>query len=259
MALSEGKTPVWGIRYPLSSCTVDQLATALAHTAADLESVLSNQLAAWIVGTNLFPDPRFLSGLTSSIAGGGGGTAGTMSIQTTGPSEAAAPGIASLAWKALRYQVTTAATSSPFALRYNGTGTAGLPVLGGATYTLSAWIRATVAVPARMEIDWYDAAGALISTSGASNATLPTNSFARYSHTATAPANAAFARVSGVFSNPQLVPVGGFFYITGILFERADTLRDFFDGSFADSSSYEYRWLGNTNGSASIKRHRVAP
>lgn len=68
-------------------------------------------------------------------------------------------------------------------------------VVGGLAYDLSAWLYAPVALPstASIGVNWYDSAGAYISTTGTSAATLVAATQTRLNSSPVAPVNAVFA------------------------------------------------------------------
>lgn len=79
------------------------------------------------------------------------------------------------------------------------TGTSGCPVIVGATYTALASFKSAASVRScRVDINWYNAAGASIGGTAGTAGNDATGAWTQLSNTAVAPANAAFAAVSVV-------------------------------------------------------------
>lgn len=143
-------------------------------------------------GRNLLADPR----LTATILGLAGAT-----VVDTRPSSGGPDG-----GSFFRRTMTTANTSSPMSMPLAATGLGGIPVVAGQTYT-SSWYAAKSAgggPVARTSVNWYNAAGASISTTTGTNQSPPT-SWARYTEALTAPALAAFARPNLAWSGTALI------------------------------------------------------
>lgn len=143
-------------------------------------------------GRNKLTDPR----LTATIMGLGGAT-----VVDTRPSSGGPDG-----GSFFRRTMTTANTSSPMSMPLAATGLGGIPVTAGQTYT-SSWYAAKSAgggPVARTSVNWYDAAGASISTTTGTNQS-PGTSFARYTQDFVAPALAAFARPNLAWSGTALI------------------------------------------------------
>jgi hypothetical protein len=99
----------------------------------------------------------------------------------------AADGVASLSLTATAAGTVSATTP---------TGTAGLPVVAGGTYTaLAAFRAATAARACTVALSWYDASGAALSTLTGSAANDTTTGFTQATYTGKAPAGAAFAAI----------------------------------------------------------------
>lgn len=119
-------------------------------------------------------------------------------------------------------------------------------VNAGSTYTFSAFVRASVAIPHWIFIEWYDASNAKINpnTNGA-NVTVPANTWQRLSLTATAPANAVKAvMVWGPYSTTSVSGQTADF--DGVMITEGATLYP-----YADGGSPNWIWNGPPNGSTS--------
>ena len=138
----------------------------------------TTQRVAIEVSANMIPNPDFETNTTGWIAGSNS----TIARSTT----TFFAGVASLA-------ITSVAAGSINA--NTSTGTSGILVTPGQQYTASAWFRAaTVGRNGRIDVQWYDAAGANISTTSGTNQAFTTTAWTRITGTHTAPALAAFAR-----------------------------------------------------------------
>lgn len=103
--------------------------------------------------------------------------------------------------------------STGLATAVTPTGTSGVPVLAGQQYTaLVSWKAATVARSMRIDIAWYDAAGAFLSLSAGVAANDGTGGWTQVVCTAVAPANAAFATLQLVAGVASDVAVGELHY-----------------------------------------------
>lgn len=66
-----------------------------------------------------------------------------------------------------------------------------------------------------------------------------------------APAGAVNCDLTIYFSN---IPIGQFGYIDDVIGENASTFLGYFDGSYADTSTYNYSWLGTAGNSRSTQQ-----
>lgn len=89
--------------------------------------------------------------------------------------------------------ISAANTSSPMTMALSGSGVAGIPVVVGQIYTVSAWhqMAPVGGVQARIDWTWYTAAGAVI-TNNTGVAQANATAWTRWSQSMTAPATAAF-------------------------------------------------------------------
>jgi len=182
--------------------------------------------------TNLTPDPR-LTATTMSLNGS--------TVTDTRPSTGGPDG-----GSFFRRTMTTANTTSPMSMPLDGTGTSGIPVAAGQQYTGS-WY-ATKSPPggpsSRMNVQWYDAAGVLLSTTTGTSSS-PAATWARITQTVTAPASAAFATPLLQWSGTALV--AQVLELAQAQFETGATATDYLDGTYPD-----VEWMGATNASASF-------
>jgi len=119
-------------------------------------------------------------------------------------------------------------------------GTGGIPVTALRFYTVSAWgfKPSGTARQIRVDIIWYTAAGAVISTSTGTPVLEVLNAWTRASVSVLAPATAAFA---AVVVNVLAAGNTEQHYFNGVLLEIGSQLLDFFDGS-SYSAEGEYMW-----------------
>jgi hypothetical protein len=126
------------------------------------------------------------------------------------------------------------------------------PVSAGLAYCFSAYFRAnTTPRSCQVRADYYDTAGAVISTTTGSTVTNTTTGWTRASWTGTAPTTAVTARIYCVVVSSG---VGEIHYIDGVLFEQSATVGTYFDGSTyanGDLTVGISAWTGTTNNSTS--------
>lgn len=130
-------------------------------------------------------------------------------------------------------------------------------VTAGVTYYGFAYAAASAGLNsrARFFIQWQDDAQTIISTSYGSyvnHTSLKT--WYKTSNSATAPANAVYARVGLQFSRTTGANIGALSkYWTDGLFFGTTNVTDWFSGNTADSASFLYDWYGPENASASFR------
>lgn len=122
------------------------------------------------------------------------------------------------------------------------TGTSGVPITAGLTYTVSGYFRS--AVSARdvfMRINWYDSGGSLVTTVDGDTVADTTTGWTRAHLTATAPPTAAFAMIAG-----RVVATGAgseVHYLDSVMLEENDGASGWtrgYDG-FADAATRYWR------------------
>jgi hypothetical protein len=139
----------------------------------------------------------------------------------------------------------------------SGDDTGQTPIAPSTTYTIGVTFKAEQASrQARVNIIWYTAAGATISTITGNLLALPTNSPQRYTIQATSPANAAkMYLVFAVFTTSGNSTVGEKCWYDDILIEQGSTAGTYFDGDTEDTETDTYAWTSEPN--ASTSEHSV--
>lgn len=128
-----------------------------------------------------------------------------------------------------------------------------MPVTPGRLYTASLSFRAvTAARDTQLFINWFDAAGAYISTVTGTVVPDSTTAWVRPSVQDVAPANAAYGQVV-----PKVLAAGAgeVHWVEGLLFEAGD-LGPFFDGTTAPIA--DHLWEGAAHLSRSHRYYRRA-
>lgn len=158
-------------------------------------------------------------------------------------------------------------TSTAAALVVWDPGTATLPATAGTQYTCSAYVFSSTSRTARVNLEWRNGVGTVISTSN--GATVTTSStpgtYVRPTVTATAPANTATVRIQLEITNAVN---GDTHYWSNVLLEAAASAGNYFDGNRFDpetppkyvtkvvwdggqgqstSSEYIYTWYNVSN------------
>lgn len=190
------------------------------------------------VRENLIPKPRLI--------GCGWLTRGSTGTQ----SDVASGGPLGIGYR--QYALDTPTTSSPVQVTPTSGGSGGAPVVGGTTYTLSAYMYAsqTSGLSLRLDVNWYDAAGTQIGGTDTSGS-VPTNGgWQRLTKTVVAPAGAVYTHVVVVFSGTS--EAGTVLRATGVMLEAATTAGDYFDGSYSPDPDLTAQWSGAANASTSI-------
>lgn len=114
----------------------------------------------------------------------------------------------------------------------------------GTTYTFSAWVYTTVAKNLKVE--------AATSGGGSPSTLVPANTWTRLTKTFVAGSTAFHLYVSGADDTQP-------FYVDGIQLEASSTASDYFDGSTANTSSWDYNWSGTANASTSVATKPASP
>lgn len=101
------------------------------------------------------------------------------------------------------------------------------------SYTLSTWVRTSVAQNYNFYIEWRDSGGSLISSTPKNVHTAVTsNTWTRLSVTGTSPSNATDAYfVVGPYSNGLTMPSGSTMDFDHVLVEASPVVKDYFDGT----------------------------
>jgi hypothetical protein len=158
--------------------------------------------------------------------GGTGGTAGSNSNATY---IHRTTGYRSISWRFLASPIDTAPVLRVQPLYRNWYG---IPVVVGLPYTFSSWARVDGVVETNAtlsaRIQWWDAAGALLSESTGGDVAV--TGWQRLSVTATAPANAVYADVRWVAVGSTLT-LNGIVYIDEPMFEQDSVVNDWVPGT----------------------------
>lgn len=223
-----------------------QSAASSATDAAETAESVAN-LKQWveqgITRRNLVTNPRLI-GRTFGVAGG----TGTQSDVLTG-------GPLGFGYRRLVMSATT--TTSPITIAATGSGTAHTPVIEGRTYTFSAYAQmiggsTSPATNSGISVNWFDAAGAGLSSDSTYQGALVNGVWTRHSKTLVAPAGAAYAQITERFSVAAgSVPVGSEYGATGFMVEESATLGEYADGSLATTPHRANRWSSTPNASVS--------
>lgn len=125
----------------------------------------------------------------------------------------------------------------------------------GGVYSVSMFVRPSREQRLVLEVVWLDASGAAFSTSvGESMLVSNTTDWTRLSATLPAPVGGegAALRVRAANDGPGYTPwLSGDSVDVDAAMVSVGVLYPYFDGSFANTSAYEYLWLGTPNASAS--------
>lgn len=165
--------------------------------------------------TNLVPNPSFELNTTGWQASGSG--TGAISVSTT----YAYSGNSSV-------QRTVTANGVAY-VQSNIVGN--IPVTAGLQYSLSAYVRGSVARNCYVIIQWRTAANVFISDSIGVGSNCLTTGFKRYNVTGTAPATAA----SAIIYLAADVFIGDLLYWDAVLLEQTSTVDPYFDGARFDA------------------------
>ncbi len=198
----------------LDAVQVEQKAYATTYTDGSLAT-------AWDAPGNLLPTAAqsFEDGTTGGWTAGAGTIANSAAFPYAGT-------------KALLLTATGANANTATA-----SGSAGVAVVPGRTYSATAWVRPSAARLLRLDVNWYTAAGTLLtSINGVAN-TGTAGAFTRQSLSAVAPATAAFANV--VFASSDSVNADTF-HLDAVRLEEG-------------TGSASYRWTGAENASTSVR------
>ena len=182
--------------------------------------------------TNLVPNPSFETGVANTGANLASSNVASTAEYIVGTQSAL---------------VTSNSTLAAFGI-YPTNGSNRLAVTAGSTYTFSGYIKdVDTSVQYAANIEWYDAltGGTRISTSLGTATTITSTGWTRVSITATAPTG-SIAATPTLYSTQQMSGTGKKAYFDALLFEQTNILKDYFDGSFPNSS-----WSGTAHASTS--------
>lgn len=141
--------------------------------------------------------------------------------------------------------------------RFSGGDGQAFAVTPSTQYTLSVYQRAGIGHNASLTgaigLNWYDQNNVIISASNGAASTVTSTSWSRKTHTTTAPANARFAQVYGLFYYSGANNTNFKYYSTGVMMETASSAGTFFHGDTTDDATYVYEWEGTPGASRSIR------
>jgi hypothetical protein len=198
---------------------------------------------------NLVPNPSFELGVTGWELSSGSFTEPTRT-QVAAPESLVGNGTD----YAMRLRAVKDNTATErFATAQTLTGLAGIPVVAGTTYTQS-WYLYVADAPERgglanfnLEINWYNAAGELLSTSSAAGIVVNAGETRRVTQTAAAPALATFCRLrlTGKTTTPLDVVD---YYVDRVQLEAGAAASAYLDGDFPGCD-----WSGARHASTSSR------
>jgi len=182
--------------------------------------------------TNLAPNPKLAAGVTGwggRASTGGAPTSGRLTGQTTFD-----PLISTA------YRLTLGGPASTWWRIY----VTGIAVTPGQTYTLSSWIRPSVATNTTMIIIWRDGTGSVLFETASASLPHAAGVWQRRSTTGVAPATAASVQVEVNAVNNGTT--GATLDATGMLFEQSADLH-----GYADGDTLGWVWNGTPNDATS--------
>ena len=188
---------------------------------------------------NLFPRPSAESGITSGWGFNPLTSTPTVSTQTTGGFSGAA----------FRRAVIGTAGSWVNIGHFMGVGLGRVAMTAGQTYTYSIYVRSSVALNMRANVETYDAAsgGARITTQSGPTVTLVPNVWTRLYVTLTAAANGWGLLTAYTVSPGVAMAVGDTLEADAIMATEGSTLWP-----YADGSTPGWAWTGTPHDSVSI-------
>lgn len=190
--------------------------------------------------TNLIPNPSGETNATNWSAG----TSATAPVRVVMGSPVAVAGTAAIGWNA------TAAGDSNILPALVPAATTNYPVTPGRWYVFTGYICSSVSRLARAAIQWWSAAGTVLSSqSFGSSLTTNNTAFQRVSVIAQAPSGASHAVP---YVNTQGNAAGNSHYFDCAMFYEGDELVPYFDGATA-SAGYTTAWSNTAHGSTSTR------
>jgi hypothetical protein len=152
------------------------------------------------------------------------------------------------------FEVTSTGTFIGSGLEATNDSNGRVEVLEVTNYMVTCYVRNTAGATRGMSISvsWLDAAGVNIGASGGLNVLVAAGPEVRLEAFVTSFAGAAFARIT-VRHQTTAGAIGNTTVIDRIMMEEGSTVLDYFDGSFTNTSSTQYEWLGTPNQSASTE------
>ena len=239
-----------GASLPAVSDKMDVTGLLVEYSSVDTRAAIQR--------TNYHTNPsvgRATTPWTTSATGG----AFTVTRETTVGATTGIPAVGNTWYKALS---TTAVTSATINIATGATGTSAMAAAANTAHNISAYAVSSYTgfTAVRLDINWYNAAGGLISTDTTGTVTYPTaNAWVRVSRQVTSPALTAFVQVNVVFVTAAGLPIGGYVGATGVLVERVGALGAYFDGSTMGGAASEYEFSSTVFASTSTVRPSPTP
>jgi prepilin-type N-terminal cleavage/methylation domain-containing protein len=119
------------------------------------------------------------------------------------------------------------------------------PVTAGASYTLSSYVRSSIAGGTGVIIIWMDGTGLTVLENAGTGVSQAADTWGRRSVTATAPAGAVSARLQA-YAPTGLGVAGATIDATGMMFVQSSSLSN-----YADGNTPNWIWTGTANNSTS--------
>lgn len=255
--------PGAGATFLQANLDTDGAQTIPVGTTTDVAGLLVEQITNTAVGTvqrtNLHPNPSVHRNTTNWGTQAGGATWTVTRETAAGATTGALPFGASHPW--FKMTCTATNTTSPVGLNTTGQTVANgaAVVTAGQAYSFALYHVSSVsaATTVRIEIVWWDAAGAQIGSAvGGTFVANTANTWQRLTlNNQVAPAGAVSVRVSvRQSSGVGAFPVGGYIGATAVQVEQGTTLPQYWDGFTMGSPTAEYAWSGAFGSSASVLR-----
>lgn len=151
--------------------------------------------------------------------------------------------------------VTTAASSIGYSFGVTGSTTAArIPVTAGLTYIASFYATSSVSDTRRMGATFYNSAGSSLGENSGDISVMQAGIETRITGTFTAPATAVSMRIYGGQTTGSIIrPLNSTMYWRHALVEQTSTLKDYFDGSDADTANLTNSWSGTAQASSSLQ------
>jgi len=187
---------------------------------------------------NTIPNTNGKYGSTGWTQAYNGGGAGTLSYPTTGGPAASAA-----------FVRTTVSTSAPAGVYVYEQGVGVSP---STTYFLSAWVRTSSAATVALQVNNYNSASTLGTSSSSTGVALTANTWTRltFSHTTDSTAASMWVHAKTTVGT---LGVGATFDVTALTMTAGASDPGYFDGNTTGTNTYGYEWTGAPGLSPSIR------
>lgn len=152
-----------------------------------------------------------------------------------------------------------AAVSGGIFNRGPGTSGSAVSVTGGKTYTVSMWVRSSVAKTVNLNVEWTASGNVNVGSTSSPAFNLAANTWTLIRSTHVAPATAVLAGAysyltSGTWASGNTYDATGLMFVEGDGLET-DTLTPlaYFDGATTATAKYNYAWTGTASQSSSTR------